>query len=106
VFVAVAAVAALEWLKLDVTLEVLVQGRWVRLVHLVDFGGVVESGDGSREDDDHVVVRRIRAKVSKVVVCMVRSVLQSRPKDIQIATYAIPQQPALCSQPFQTGAPS
>jgi hypothetical protein len=106
VLVAVAAVAALERLELDVTLEILVQGRGVGLVHLVNLGGVVQSGDGCRDDDDHVVVGRIRAIMSKVVVCMVGSVLQSQAKDIQIATYAIVQQPPLCYQHFRAEAPS
>jgi hypothetical protein len=106
VLVAVAAVAALERLELDVTLEVLVQGRGVRLVHLVDLGGVVESGDRSREDNDHVVVGRIRAKMGEVVVCIAPSVLQTRPFLSQIATYAVLQWPELCYQPFQTEAPS
>jgi hypothetical protein len=106
VLVAIAAVAALERLKFDITLEILVQSRGIGLVHLVDFCGVVESGDGRRDDDDHVVVGRIRAVMSKVVVCMAWSVLQSQPMDIQIATYAIRQQPALCYQRFQTEAPS
>jgi hypothetical protein len=77
--------AALERLVLDVTPEVLVQSRWVGLVHLVDLVGVFDSGDRCGDDDDHVVVGSL---MSKVRVYAISSVFHSQAIHLSAATHA------------------
>jgi hypothetical protein len=70
--------AALERLVLDVALEILVQSRWVRLVHLVDLVGVLDSSHRGRNDNDHVVVGLSRGNRGKVRVYTALSVFKSK----------------------------
>jgi hypothetical protein len=77
--------AALERLVLDVAPEVLVQSRWVGLVHLVDLVGVFDSGERCGNDDDHVVVGSL---MSEVRVCAISSVFNSQAMHVSAATHA------------------
>jgi hypothetical protein len=76
--------AALERLVLDVAPEVLVQSRWVRLIHLIDLVGVLDSGDRRGDDDDHVVVGSL---MSEVRVYTISSVFNSQAMHVSAATH-------------------
>jgi len=71
---------ALKRLVLDVALEILVQSRRVRLVHLVDLISVLDCGHRCGNDDDHVVVGLSRGDRGKVRVYTILSVFKSKAK--------------------------
>ena len=77
--------AALERLVLDITPEVLVQSRWVSVVHLVDLVGVIDGGEMGGDDDNHVVFGSF---VSKARVCRIQLVFNSRAMCAYAATHA------------------
>lgn len=79
------AAVALKRLVLDITPEILVQSRWVRLVHLVDAVGVFDSGERCGDDDYNVVVGGFMGKVR---VCTMLLVSSSQTMCIYAATYA------------------
>ena len=61
------------------------QSRWVRVVHLVDLVGVLDSGGRRGDDDDHVVVSSFMGEVG---VCAISLVFISQAMYACAATHA------------------